>query len=99
MSRRWTMRLAHMLAIELATLEAESCLVGLDGGVGALALAAILAVPEGPQRDFEIAAWAKRIASRAPRTIAHVIRPDGTDAEIDALVKLHEALIREWRAA
>ena len=93
-------RLAAMLHAELDALDlrsqcdrAETMAVGIDHGIGLSAIAAIAALPPGPARTVEARQWVQRAHARGIETIATLIVPNMTDAELDAVIELHTAIL------
>ncbi len=83
----------HDLAAENEA--AEAAAVGIDGGFGRLAVAAIAARPVGPARAVDAAAWVQRAIDRGLEQIATIFPAGGmTDDELDATTELHCAIAR-----
>lgn len=76
----------------------EQLAVGVDGGFGMLAVAAIAARAPGPARELEAVVWARKAAARSDY-VATVFRPGMTDDEVEATTLFMCALEMERRAA
>jgi hypothetical protein len=91
----WAARCARMLWLELHAIACDALGVELDGGFGPAALAAITAAPGGPQRDYQVAAWARRIAAGHHKRLAFVISPETTEADIEVIKLLYHRVLVE----
>lgn len=96
-ARFHTHRIAAMLARELRLLAAEKTAVSYDGGTGQIAVAAISALPPGPRRDLEVALWARRVID-GPGRFALLVHEGISDAELQAMVELHERVMSDAAA-
>ena len=74
--------------------ELERAAVAFDGGVGLAAVAACLARLEGPERDTEVATWARRLAE-TPHGFAAVLTDDMPIDEVQVIAALAHAMHRE----
>ncbi len=74
-------------AIEEHAADLERRAVAFDGGLGLLAVAACLESPPGPERDLEIATWARRLAE-TPNGLAVIIYDDMPADEVDVITAL-----------
>lgn len=63
----------------IARSQIDLAAVSIDGGIGLAAVAAVAALPPGPQRELEARLWARRILARDVRFAFAV--PEGAGAE------------------
>lgn len=90
-------RLRRALCDELRNIGERSA-IAIDGGFGVAAVAAIAAMPRGPARAVEAARWAQRAAVSVDQVVTP-ISPSTSDAELDAVVELHNAIANERNRA
>lgn len=93
-------RLARELKAALARESGEQWAIGVDGGLGLAAQAAVAAMPRGPARAVEAARWVRRAHELGIDEVATLFLPGMSDDEVDALTELHcqLALQREREA-
>ena len=87
----WTKRVAQRLCLELAFHEAQRIAVDIDGGLGQLAMAAIVATPPGPARTVEAARWARRAHETVDQVVV-LVEPGGGEDWVNAHAELMVAL-------
>lgn len=70
----------------------------IEGGVGAMAIAAIAAMQPGPRRRLEVELWAQRIATDEACELAAAISPSTPAKELAAMIELATALdVYGWK--
>lgn len=73
---------------------ADPAAVAIDGGLGAAAVAAIAARPDGPQRDLEIATWTRAIVRAIRAGNATIVFSISNDREERAMHDLNASIHR-----
>lgn len=77
----------------------EEFAIGIDGGLGMLAIAALVALPRGPMRTVEAARWARRALDLGLDQVCVLIQPGWSDEHVDSHGELLLAIERAREAA